>query len=215
LKNIVSSQIYKPTQESKKVLVLNDFIPKKTGVFSLLKGICDGIEFPLQTEWVNIRDLNMASCAKCLKCGSYGECLLPEDDAHRIGRKIFQANALVIGLDSNVERVSLAFKTLLERCSAIITMQKSLDSDWPWSTERFVVIASLEDDRPGEQSPVKRYTDVSSRLLRVLREAGFKLVGELTEHLGGKISTEARKFNRAKMLGERLQRCLFSSYSLS
>lgn len=78
-----------------KVLILNDCGAGKAGAFDLLRGICDGIAAPHEIEWVNIHSLTIRPCVGCLKCLPCGECIQAEDDAHRVGRMLYAANALV------------------------------------------------------------------------------------------------------------------------
>lgn len=156
-----------------KVLILNDCVSKNSEAFVLLKGICDGIEVPHEIEWANIHDLDMQPCNKCHKCQPCGECVLPEDDAHRIGRKIFVADALVVGLESSPKRVSTPFEMLLDRCTTDIAFQNRQGKTCPWRKGRTAVIASFVEKAnitkmPTRKADIRRYP-----LLRTLDAGGL------------------------------------------
>ena len=164
-----------------KVLILNDGSDKKTGVFDLLRGICDGITAPHEIEWVNIHSLTIQPCERCLKCFPYGECLLPEDDAHRIGRMLFTDDALVVGLNSLQNTLSSQFETLLERCMASIACQDRQGNLRPWRKGRVAVVAGMEpsEDLVGESRDMIGMVPVSLR--QVLESGGFQVIGTATE----------------------------------
>lgn len=166
-----------------KVLILNDCGAGKTGAFDLLGGICDGIAAPHEIEWVNIHTLTLRSCVRCLKCLPCGECVQAENDAHRIGRKLYAADALVIGLPAPPIAISLKFETLLERCMATIVFQSRQGKVCPWREGRVAVIASMGTadrciDGAGygtDQIPVS--------LMQVLKSGGFNVLETLGEGL--------------------------------
>ncbi len=98
------------------VLILNGS-PKKTGeVAGILKEISKHLEGKAETEWVNVYDLNMSPCIGCRGCRKNDtECVQREDDAQRIGRKITEAKALVIGTPTHFSNMSSPLKNLLDR----------------------------------------------------------------------------------------------------
>lgn len=187
-----------------KVLIVNDCISKKTGAFALLKSIFYGIAEQHEIEWVNVHDLNMQPCRKCLKCRPCGECILPEDDAHRIGRKMFAADALVIGLNSTLQNVSLPFETLLDRCKSAIAFQDRQGKICPWRKGRSVAVASLEITENMPQTPTGRNDIGHPPLLRTLKEGGFKLVGNIAERRPKNSIPEELPMLQARSLGHRL-----------
>jgi multimeric flavodoxin WrbA len=164
-----------------KVLILNDCVSKNTETFVLLKGICDEIEVPYEIEWANIHDLDMQPCKKCLKCQPCGECILPEDDAHKIGRKIFVADALVVGLESSPQSVSVPFEMLLDRCTSSIAFRDRQGKTCPWRKGRTAVIASSGETANMTRTPTRRADIRRYPLLRTLDAGGFKLISNVGE----------------------------------
>ena len=80
-----------------KILVLNGSPRKKGAVATLLNSIAEGARERHEVEWIDVYDLKMKPCIACMKCRPDGECVLPEDDAHVVGRKIKEAHGLIVG----------------------------------------------------------------------------------------------------------------------
>jgi multimeric flavodoxin WrbA len=79
-----------------KILVLNGS-PRKNGtVASLLAAVIKSLPAGHETEWIDVCKLNMKYCTGCMVCREKESCILPEDDAHTVGKKIKEADALVI-----------------------------------------------------------------------------------------------------------------------
>jgi multimeric flavodoxin WrbA len=68
-----------------------------------------------EVDWVDVYDLEMRPCLACMKCRPEGECVQAEDDAHRVGRKIREAGALVVGTPTYFSNMSAILKMLFER----------------------------------------------------------------------------------------------------
>jgi len=79
------------------ILVLNGSPRRKGTVAKLLKGIAKGIDEKHTVEWMDVYDLKMRPCIACMKCRPDAECVLPEDDAHIVGRKLKDAEGLIMG----------------------------------------------------------------------------------------------------------------------
>ncbi|MGE4543203.1 MAG: hypothetical protein AB7D06_03735 [Pedobacter sp.] len=163
-----------------KVLILNDCSDKKTAVSDPLRGICDGIAAPHEIEWVNIGSLTIQPCMRCLKCYPCGECLLPEDDAHKIGRMLFAADALVIGLNASMNRLRFRFKMLLQRCMASIVFQDHEGKLCPWRKGRVAVVAGMESSERMVAGSPGRSGIVPPLLNQVLESGGFHVIGNVT-----------------------------------
>ena len=97
------------------ILILNGS-PRKNGtVAGLLKEIARNVSREQRVEWVEVCDLDMRFCTACMKCRPDGECVLPEDDAHLVGRRIGKADSLVIGTPTHWGNMSSALKVLFDR----------------------------------------------------------------------------------------------------
>lgn len=97
------------------ILVLNGSPHKNGTVAKLLKMVVEGISDQHQVEWINVYELKMKPCIACMKCRSNCECILPQDDAHIVGRKIREADALIVGTPTHWGNMSAQLKLLFDR----------------------------------------------------------------------------------------------------
>ncbi|OGR50625.1 MAG: iron-sulfur protein [Elusimicrobia bacterium GWA2_62_23] len=98
-----------------KILVLNGS-PRNNGiVVSLLKAVSEGVPSGHEVEWVDVNKLVIKYCTGCMACRDKGACVLPEDDAHRVGRKIQDADALIVGTPTYWGNMCAPLKLLFER----------------------------------------------------------------------------------------------------
>lgn len=99
-----------------KILVLNGSPRKKGTVATLLTCLAEGAaQRGHQIEWIDVCTLKMQPCMACMRCRLYGECTLPEDDAHRVGRKIKEAEGLIVGTPTHWANMSAPLKLLFDR----------------------------------------------------------------------------------------------------
>lgn len=99
----------------RKALILNGS-PRKNGtVARLLKAVAEGTAARSDVYWIDVCDLNVQPCRGCMKCRPDGECALPPDDAHRVGRLIREADAVVVGTPTHQANMSAPLKNLLDR----------------------------------------------------------------------------------------------------
>ena len=80
-----------------KILVLNGSSRKNGTIDSLLKAVTEPLGAGHEVEWIDVSRLNMRFCMACMACREKETCILTEDDAHIVGKKIKDADALVIG----------------------------------------------------------------------------------------------------------------------
>jgi NAD(P)H-dependent FMN reductase len=100
----------------KMILVLNGS-PRKTGVTSsLLRIIADEARSAsAEVEWVDVNNLSIKPCIGCLKCRPDKKCILPRDDAHRIGELIERCSGLVVGTPTYWGNMTGPLKMLFDR----------------------------------------------------------------------------------------------------
>ncbi|MBM4293779.1 MAG: flavodoxin family protein [Deltaproteobacteria bacterium] len=107
-----------------KVLILNGSPRKQGTVATLLRAVAEGAAQKHEVEWVDVYDLKMRPCLGCMKCRPEGECVQPEDDAHRVGRQIKEAGALVVGTPTYFSNMSAMLKMLFERNETVFVNEK-------------------------------------------------------------------------------------------
>lgn len=191
-----------------RILILNDRAHENARAHALLKSCCDGIDPPHEISWVNLHELSMQPCTRCYKCHPCGECILPEDDAHRLGRLIFSADALVIGLDSSLKNLSATFRILLDRCISCIVFQNQRGKATPWRRGRPAVIVSLENADSMASASGQKTTIDHNPLLRTLELGAFKLIGNLAVPLKDRSCPEMPLISEAQSMGCRLSSSL-------
>ncbi len=84
-----------------------------------LKGITDTIEEPVETEIINLYNLNYKGCISCFNCKlkdgkSYGKCAM-KDDLTPILEKLSQADGIIMGSPIYFGDVTGEFKIFTER----------------------------------------------------------------------------------------------------
>lgn len=90
--------------------------PRRHGtVENLLTKVAQGLGDRHDVTWVQAYDLDMRLCRACMKCRPEGECVFPEDDAHRVGRMIGETEALVVGTPTHWGNMSSGLKILFDR----------------------------------------------------------------------------------------------------
>ena len=104
-----------------KVLILNGS-PRKSGKVSQILHVMekrlqtDGIE----AEFVEVNSLDFKCCIGCMKCREKGGCILPEDDAHRIGSLLKTSDAIVVGSPVYWGNISGKLKSFFDRQVALM-----------------------------------------------------------------------------------------------
>src|SRR5512143_3891903 len=109
-------------QEVGKMILFLNSSPRKAGVTSsLLRIIADEARSAgVEVEWVDVNSLSIRPCIGCLKCRPDKKCILPKDDAHRIGELIERCSALVVGAPTYWGNMPGTLKILFERIVPVL-----------------------------------------------------------------------------------------------
>lgn len=98
-----------------KLVVLNGS-PRETGaVATLLRAIAEGAGRRHEIEWIDVYKLQFGQCRGCMNCRPDGECCLPDDDAHRVGREIGNCDGMAVGTPTHWGNMSAPLKGLFDR----------------------------------------------------------------------------------------------------
>ena len=125
-----------------RILVLNGS-PRKNGtVANLLKSVVGGIHNKHEVEWINVYELKIESCVACMKCRPDQECILPQDDGHIVGRKIKEADGLIIGTPTHWGNMSAQLKLLFDRNVPVIIGEKRNGMPYPRQKGKPAVIVT-------------------------------------------------------------------------
>jgi len=188
-----------------KVLILNGSPRKQGTVATLLRAVSEGAAEKHEVEWVDVCDLQMRPCLACMKCRPEGECVQPEDDAHRVGRQIREAGALVVGTPTYFSNMSALLKMLFERIVPVFINEKPR---WiPIQNQKgksAIVVTACTTPWPlNWLLPVSR--GAVRAVSRVLKDGGYKILGKVVKP-GTRYRPQIsdKLLNRARELGKKL-----------
>ena len=164
-----------------KILVLNGSPRKKGTVATLLKAIADGAAERHEVEWIDVYALKMKPCIACMKCRPDKECVLPEDDAHIVGRKIKDAQGLIVGTPTHWGNMSAQLKLLFDRNVPVFMGEKANGMPIPRQKGKpAVIVTACTTPWPfnflaGESRGAIRAVH------EVLHYGGYKILGKLAK----------------------------------
>jgi len=188
-----------------KVLVLNGS-PRKNGtVSSLLKTLTEPLSTEHEVEWIDVCKLQMKYCTACMVCREKEICILPEDDAHTVGKKIQDTDALVIGTPTHWGNMCAPLKLLFDRNVPVFMGESPGGMPVPRQKgKRAVVVTACTTPWP-----LNFILPESRGAIRAVREVlhygGYKTVGTVTKpgtKKSKKISSSLTA--RARRLGKKL-----------
>jgi NAD(P)H-dependent FMN reductase len=188
-----------------KLLILNGSPRKQGTVATLLRAVVDGVGDRHEVEWIDVYDLKMQPCLGCMKCRPDGECCLPKDDAHRVGRKIKQAGGLVVGTPTYWANMSSQLKTLLDRTVPAFIGQKPNGIPIPRHRGKPAVIATACTTPWPANFLFYESRGAVRALKEVLKWGGYRICGVLVQPGTKERETVAeRLLHRARELGKKL-----------
>jgi multimeric flavodoxin WrbA len=188
-----------------KILVLNAS-PRINGtVSSLLKAISEPLSANQEIEWIDVCKLNMKFCTACMHCRERESCILPEDDAHKVGRMIKEADALVVGTPTHWGNMSAPLKLLFDRNVPVFMGESSRGMPVPRQKgKRAVVVTACTTPWPFNFIFAESRGTIRA-VKEVLHYGGYKIVGTITRP-GTKKSKEISSSiaAKARSLGKKL-----------
>jgi putative NADPH-quinone reductase len=164
-----------------KVLFLYASPNRNGSTGSVLSACAQELEQRLGTDvsWesVYLSDAHITPCTGCLSCRTTGSCVLPEDDADRIGNLIAQAELMVFGVPVWWAGMNGTLKNLFDR--NVFRMLDTTARGFPGKRmkgKKAIVITSC-----GTPFPFNLLLGQSTGLLRALKgifkPAGIKVAG--------------------------------------
>ncbi|MEN6327294.1 MAG: flavodoxin family protein [Syntrophomonas sp.] len=187
-----------------KILFLNGS-PRKNGtVANLLKMVADGISPKHEVEWINVYELKMKPCVACMKCRPDQECILPQDDAHIVGRKIRDADGLIIGTPTHWGNMSAQLKLLFDRNVPVFMGENPNGMPIPRQKGKPAVIVTA-CSTPWPFNFIAAESRGAIRAVNeVLHYGGYRLLGRIVKP-GTKTSPAIsdKLLKKAKILGEK------------
>jgi NAD(P)H-dependent FMN reductase len=188
-----------------KILVLNGSPRKKGTIATLLKKVAEGAGENSEIEWIDVYDLRMKPCIACMKCRPDGECALPEDDAHIVGKKINEADGLIIGTPTHWGNMSAQLKLLFDRNVPVFMGEKPNGMPMPKQKGKpAAIVTACTTPWPFNFIAAESRGAVRA-VKKVLHYGGYKVLGKVVKP-GTKKNPEipARLLEKARGLGRRL-----------
>jgi len=149
--------------------------------------------------------LDMKFCTACMTCRDKGTCVLPEDDAHRAGKKIQEADALVIGTPTHWGNMCAPLKLLFDRNVPVFMGESPRGMPEPRQKgKRAVIVTACTTPWPFNFILPESRGAIRA-VKEVLHYGGYKLVGTISRP-GTKKSKEIASslIEKAGRLGEKL-----------
>ena len=161
-----------------------------------------------EVEWVDVNDLSIRPCIGCLKCRPDKKCILPRDDAHRIGELIEHCSGLVVGTPTYWGNMTGPLKLLFDRNVptlehyVLYTYTMRFPKPKHKGKKAAIVTASLAPF-PFNQLPSQSRGTLRT-VKTVLRAAGFVITEQINvpltpdpAHIGIRWLSRARKLGRS------------------
>lgn len=189
-----------------RVLVLNGSPRKNGNVATLLRTIIEGMDKEHEWEWVDVCELNMSNCRACMKCRNKGTtCILPEDDAHRVGKKIAAADGLVIGTPVHWGNMCASLKQLFDRNVPVLMDESPKGIPIPRQKGKRAVLATACTS----PWPINCIFPESRGALRAMKEVlhygGYRVLGAVVKPgTKSKSDIPERLKKKARKLGGKL-----------
>ena len=187
-----------------RILILNGS-PRKTGtVATLLRRMSDAVSKRHEVEWIDAYDQKLKPCIACMKCRPDGECFLPEDDAHVVGRKIKAADGLIVGTPTHWGNMTSQLKLLFDRNVPVFMGEKSNGFPIPRQKGKRAAIVTA-CSTPWPFNFIAAESRGAIRAVReVLHYGGYKIVGKLANPGTKKAPEIPQKiFDKAESIGLR------------
>jgi len=188
-----------------KILVLNGS-PRRNGtVASLLKLVTESIPAEHDIEWIDVCKLKMKYCTACMACREKEKCILPEDDAHIVGKKIQDADALIIGTPTHWGNMCAPLKLLFDRNVPVFMGESPSGMPVPRQKgKRAVVVTACTTPWPFNFILPESRGAIRA-VKEVLHYGGYKTVGTITKPGTKKLKKISPSLTtRAKCLGNKL-----------
>lgn len=178
-----------------KILILNGSPRKNGSTATILKQIAEGIAKEHHIEWIDTFDLSLKPCAGCLGCRPNKECVQTEDDAQITGRKINEADVLIVGTPVYWSNMAGTLKNLFDR--NVTTFEDFSKGNFPKPCQKgkkAVIVAAAAAPWPFNGN------GAVNSIKKILQAGGYRITGiinfggtALGKELPQKVAQKAKK----------------------
>lgn len=156
--------------------------PRKNGyTVKTLKEICDNIDSLHECEWIDVNNLNIKPCQGCLKCRPNRECVMLEDNGHRVARLIKKADALVLGSPTYFGNITGPLRTLIDRSLTAFEEIAASGMEIPiplHNGKKAAIVTACNMPYPGSELP-HQGAGALLAMETTVRAGGYDLVGKI------------------------------------
>ncbi|MBT4641882.1 MAG: flavodoxin family protein [Deltaproteobacteria bacterium] len=187
-----------------RILILNGSPRKKGTVATLLKSMSVALAKKHEVEWINVYDLKIKPCIACMRCRPDGECYLPEDDAHIVGRRIGEADGLIVGTPTHWGNMSSQLKLLFDRNVPVFMGEKPNGLPIPCQKgKKAVIVTACTTPWPFNVIAAESRGAIRA-VCEVLHYGGYKTIGKIVcPGTKKKPNVSQKLLNKAERIGLR------------
>jgi len=162
-------------------LILNGSPRPKGSVAKILKEVSDKLTHKFEVDLVDVYKLDVKPCIGCRGCRKNDtECVLKEDDAQIIGRKMKETDLLVVGSPTHFNNMSSPLKALLDRNGTTLFEETSFIPVPKHKGKPAIIVTACMS--PTFFSFIFGMTRGVFKNIKVyLKYGGFKIVGKLAK----------------------------------
>ncbi len=166
------------------ILVLNGSPRKNGNVAKMLRKEAEKYSASdNQIIWHDVSDLNFSFCKGCMACRSKSNCVLREDDAHKIAQEIKNCSLLIVGTPVYWGNMNGKLKSLFDRIVYVMMGEKKYGIPFPLNKgKKAVIITSCTTPFPFNYI-CHQSTGAGKALKEILKCSGFKIIR--TKNLAG------------------------------
>ena len=160
------------------ILVLNGSPRKNGNVATRLKKELEKYQ-DAEIIWEDICDLNFSFCKGCMACRSRQNCILPQDDAHKIAEEIKNCDMIFVGTPVYWGNMNGNLKSLFDRLVGVMMAESKFGIPLPLHKgKKAVVVTSCTTPFPfnnlcGQSSGAFR------AVKEILKSSGFKIIKKI------------------------------------
>ena len=136
-----------------------------------------------QIIWHDVCDLNFDFCKGCMACRSKSNCVLREDDAHKIAAEVQNCSVLIVGTPVYWGNMNGKLKSLFDRIVYVMMGESKFGIPLPLNKKKkAIIVTSCTTPFPFNYL-CRQSTGATKALKEILKYSGFKIIR--TKNLAG------------------------------
>ena len=129
--------------------------------------------------WEDVSKLNFDFCKGCMICRSKENCILPQDDAHRIAMEIKECDLLFVGTPVYWGNMNGKLKSLFDRLVGVMMAESKLGIPIPLHKgKKAVIVTSCTTPFPFNYL-CGQSTGAVHAVKEILKSSGFKIIRKI------------------------------------